>query len=124
QILRDAEPELGHVDHGDGGRAECARSLGGEDTDRAGPGNENMVSRLQRRPLARPDPDRERFAHRSLFEAHRVGDLEEVALIDDELLQQRAIVRRSREEDEVCAEMIATGEAVLAVAARRAWLNR
>ena len=121
---RQLQAEVRDVGDGDRPGAERPRRGGRHEADRPGAGDEDVVARGERGALAGPDADRQRLEERALLVAHPLRDDEEVARVDAQKLQERAVVGRRGEELQVGAQVVAPGEALLAVPARRAWLDR
>jgi hypothetical protein len=122
--LRQREPVLVRVARHQLGRAERARDLEDEQPDRAGAGDQHAIAGAHAGLAARPDADRERLHQRALLVGQRVRQREREVLVDRDVVRERPVDGRRREDDDVGAEVVAAGAALAAAPARYARLER
>src|SRR5439155_22527063 len=87
-------------------------------------GDEHVIAGTDPSLLAGPDADRQRLHQRARLVGDVVGQREREVLVDRDVVGERAVDRRRREEADVPAEVVPAGAALAAPTARHARLER
>ena len=118
------DPEGVHVGDGHRRGAEGSCDLSGEQTDRAGAGDQHPVTGLDGGSSTGPDADRDGLGHGGVIVVEARRDLVGKSRRQRHVLADRTVDGWGREEHDVGAQVVAPGQAGRAVSARDTGLQR